>query len=153
MKETHIKANSFLKLVCEYLSPKVKDGRWMVAAGMSLIYATTKGNREFVVEMIKSNPHLLRDFQADYKNIFQLSVQKRNSKIFSLIYGMGDRKIILLSEQDNVNNTVLHVAGALSPSDELSKVSGAALKMQREIQWYKVWFLTFSFLTFNLSLG
>ncbi|CAF1861797.1 BnaC04g37250D [Brassica napus] len=137
MKETHIKANSFLKLVCEYLSPKVKDGRWMVAAGMSLIYATTKGNREFVVEMIKSNPHLLRDFQADYKNIFQLSVQKRNSKIFSLIYGMGDRKIILLSEQDNVNNTVLHVAGALSPSDELSKVSGAALKMQREIQWYK----------------
>ncbi|KAF2607117.1 hypothetical protein F2Q68_00043606 [Brassica cretica] len=37
----------------------------------------------------------------------------------------------------NVNNTVLHVAGALSPSDELTKVSGAALKMQREIQWYK----------------
>ncbi|VVA99587.1 unnamed protein product [Arabis nemorensis] len=137
MKESHIKAHSFLKLVCDYISPKIKDARWVVAAGRSLIYATMKGNREFVVEIIKSNPHLLRDFQADYKNIFQLAVQGRNSKIFNLIYGMGDRKKILLSEQDNVNNSVLHVAGALSSSDELSKVSGAALKMQREIQWYK----------------
>lgn len=138
MKESHIKAHRFLKLVCEKISAMVKDERWTVAAGRSLIYGTMKGNKEFVVEMIKSNPHLVREFQAEYKNIFQLSVQHRNSKIFNLIYGMDDRKKMMLSEKDIQSNTVLHVAGALSPSDELSKVSGAALKMQREIQWYKV---------------
>ncbi|KAL1207480.1 Ankyrin repeat-containing protein ITN1 [Cardamine amara subsp. amara] len=137
MKESHIKAHRFLKLVCETISGMVKDERWTVAAGRSLIYGTMKGNKEFVVEMIKSNPHLIREFQAEYKNIFQLAVQHRNSKIFNLIYGMDDRKKMMLSEKDIQSNTVLHVAGALSPSYELSKVSGAALKMQREIQWYK----------------
>lgn len=100
-----------------------------------------KGNKEFVVEMLKYNPHLIQEFQAhENKNIFLLSVQHRNSKIFNLICGMDDRKKIMPSEKNIESNTILHVAGALFPSDELSKVSGAALKMQREIQWYKVFF-------------
>lgn len=36
------------------------------------------------------------------------------------------------------HNNILHFAGKLSPASQLDCVSGAALQMQRELQWFKV---------------
>jgi hypothetical protein len=36
---------------------------------------------------------------------------------------------------------LLHLAAKLSPPSQLARISGAALQMQRELQWYKVSFL------------
>nr|TKR66365.1 uncharacterized protein D5086_0000310550 [Populus alba] len=38
---------------------------------------------------------------------------------------------------DSSGNTMLHLAAKLSPPSQLSRISGAALQMQRELQWYK----------------
>ncbi|KAL9691742.1 hypothetical protein QQ045_012168 [Rhodiola kirilowii] len=35
------------------------------------------------------------------------------------------------------NDNILHLAGRLAPSDRLRIVCGAALQMQRELQWFK----------------
>ncbi|KAI3862501.1 hypothetical protein MKX03_011589 [Papaver bracteatum] len=45
--------------------------------------------------------------------------------------------IDLVSKRDGDNNTILHYAAKLAPLAQLSLVSGAALQMQREMQWYK----------------
>ncbi|KAL7175574.1 hypothetical protein ACSBR2_029219 [Camellia fascicularis] len=39
--------------------------------------------------------------------------------------------------EDNYGNTILHLAGGLAPYDKLNLVLGAALQMQRELQWFK----------------
>lgn len=38
---------------------------------------------------------------------------------------------------DNFSNNILRLAGNLAPKDQLNRVSGAALQMQRELQWFK----------------
>ncbi|KAJ6323132.1 hypothetical protein OIU77_012881 [Salix suchowensis] len=39
--------------------------------------------------------------------------------------------------QDSNGDTMLHLAAKLSPPSQLARISGAALQMQRELQWYK----------------
>lgn len=50
----------------------------------------------------------------------------------------------LPTELDREGNTILHVAAILESSTALQNVPGAALQMQRELQWFKVIPLTFS---------
>ncbi|XP_010248103.1 PREDICTED: ankyrin repeat-containing protein NPR4-like isoform X1 [Nelumbo nucifera] len=42
-----------------------------------------------------------------------------------------------LNDIDYFGNNMLHLAAELSPYKQLSRVSGAALQMQRELQWFK----------------
>lgn len=116
-----------------------KDDSWTNAVHEAIIRAVSHGNKEFIVEMIKSNPELLMtNYGESRRNIFQLAVEFRKEKIFDLIYGLDDRKNIILSWYDYKCNWILHIAGEISPLDELSKVAGPALQMQRELQWFKV---------------
>ena len=39
-------------------------------------------------------------------------------------------------------NTALHLVGESAPPFKLRSVSGAALQMQRELQWFKVWIMS-----------
>ncbi|CAA2990513.1 Ankyrin repeat-containing protein At3g12360 [Olea europaea subsp. europaea] len=43
----------------------------------------------------------------------------------------------MLYTEKNSNNNILHLAAKLAPSSRLNSVSGAALQMQRELQWFK----------------
>ncbi|KAI3830626.1 hypothetical protein MKX03_016458 [Papaver bracteatum] len=49
---------------------------------------------------------------------------------------MGE-KMSLYSKEDKSYNTLLHYAAKLAPLAKLNLVSGAALQMQRELQWFK----------------
>ncbi|KAK4354126.1 hypothetical protein RND71_026320 [Anisodus tanguticus] len=44
----------------------------------------------------------------------------------------------LMISKDSSGNTMLHLAGKLAPQNKLNLVSGPALQMQRELQWFKV---------------
>jgi len=48
-----------------------------------------------------------------------------------------DREIFR-SRKDTFGNNLLHLAAHLGPSSDRDGKSGAALQMQREIQWFKV---------------
>ena len=58
-------------------------------------------------------------------------------EFFSLIHGMI-WKNALSNWIDSNGNTLLHMAGLLAPSTQLHHISGAALQMQRELQWFMV---------------
>ena len=45
----------------------------------------------------------------------------------------------MITSIDNSGNNMLHMAGFLAPSSQLSRIPGAALQMQRELQWFKVY--------------
>lgn len=116
----------------------VNDKSWRDMIYEALLEAVENGNKEFFIEIIKYNPQLLWIFEAvSGRNLFQLAVVFRKEKIFNLIHGLDNRKVALLRSLDKDNNNILHIVAYLSPRpDHLSKISGSALKMQREIRWY-----------------
>ncbi|XP_020416154.1 ankyrin repeat-containing protein ITN1-like isoform X2 [Prunus persica] len=92
---------------------------------------------EFIKEMCKANPRIpLIMGDESGRTIFHYAVECRQEKVFSLIYRLSeyDRNHIL-TRADNFNNTILHAAGSLSA--HLNHIQGAALQMQRELQWFK----------------
>ncbi|KAL0333696.1 UNVERIFIED_CONTAM: hypothetical protein Sangu_1525800 [Sesamum angustifolium] len=68
---------------------------------------------------------------------FILSFENRSEHVYNLIYQMSDHKHFYSDLCDVNGNNLLHLAAKLAPSHKLNEISGAALQMQREIQWYK----------------
>ncbi|MBA0702653.1 hypothetical protein Goari_022900 [Gossypium aridum] len=60
----------------------------------------------------------------------------RHHKVFSLISRIShEQKLIVADNMDNFSNNMLHLVGNLAPPDQLNRVYGVALQMQRELQW------------------
>ncbi|XP_019084388.1 PREDICTED: ankyrin repeat-containing protein ITN1-like [Camelina sativa] len=138
LKKKHSKAHNLLQKMCKPLPAMVKDDSWKETVYKALLDAVEYGNKEFFIEIIKSNPQLLWISEpTSGRNLFQLAVGFRKEAIFNLIYGLDDRKISLLRSYDQEHNNILHIAAQLSPPEQLSQVAGAALKMQRETHWFE----------------
>jgi len=89
--------------------------------------------------MIRNNSELLWSTRTSSSStLFLLAVEFRQEKVFNLLYGLDDRKYLLLADKDSDGNGVLHLAGFPSPPSKLASVICAPLRMQRELQWFKV---------------
>lgn len=105
---------------------------------LPIILGATLGNNVIVEEILESFPSAIWSRNHEGRNIFLLAVANRRENIFNLLYQMSEHKQLALQLQDVKNNNILHLAGKLAPPPQLNLVSGAALQMQRELQWYKV---------------
>ncbi|KAG8374343.1 hypothetical protein BUALT_Bualt11G0121900 [Buddleja alternifolia] len=104
----------------------------------TIIYDAIKhGIIEFIREMLKYKPDIIWKKDKIGRTIFAHAIVLRQEKIFSLIYGLGTRMRIMARRHDIFGNNYLHLAAKLSPPFQLERVSGAALQMQRELQWFK----------------
>ncbi|KAJ7974921.1 Ankyrin repeat-containing protein [Quillaja saponaria] len=136
MKLVHEQSLELLRIVCEQI--ETLDAKQM---SKSLVYeaifrAAERGISEFIIESTKANPDLLWRRNNIGGNLFFSAIRFRQAKVFSLVYGLAI-KDALASALDSSNNNMLHVAGELAPFTELNRISGAALQMQRELQWFK----------------
>ncbi|KAI5674238.1 hypothetical protein M9H77_14602 [Catharanthus roseus] len=104
---------------------------------LPIILGATLGNNVIVEEILESFPSAIWSRNHEGRNIFLLAVANRRENIFNLLYQMSEHKQLALQLQDVKNNNILHLAGKLAPPPQLNLVSGAALQMQRELQWYK----------------
>uniref|UniRef100_A0A6N2M0L2 PGG domain-containing protein n=1 Tax=Salix viminalis TaxID=40686 RepID=A0A6N2M0L2_SALVM len=66
-----------------------------------------------------------------------MSIANRQEKVFNLRHGLEAYIESIVPHVDSSQNTMLHLAAKLSPPSQLARISGAALQMQRELQWYK----------------
>ncbi|XP_054824879.1 uncharacterized protein LOC129322617 [Prosopis cineraria] len=65
--------------------------------------------------------------------------QKKNSQIaVALRVAAQDGNLVSSLVFSPDNNTLLHVAAMLAPASRLNHISGATLRLQREMQWFKV---------------
>ncbi|XP_017985278.1 PREDICTED: ankyrin repeat-containing protein At3g12360-like [Theobroma cacao] len=105
----------------------------------AIMNAFQRGMTEFIVEIIGRNPDLLMTKDVDDRDMFRIAVAHRQEKVFNLIYGLDTKKHHFLSFVDKLGNSMLHVAGKLSSESQvkLEQISGPALQMQRELQWFK----------------
>lgn len=100
--------------------------------------AAKLGIHEIVEEIVEAFPPAIWSSNKDNHNLFQIAVKYRQENVFNLIYQMSEYKHLVTRYIDPEGNNILHLAGSLPPSDRLNLVSGAALQMQRELQWFKV---------------
>nr|DAD22618.1 TPA_asm: hypothetical protein HUJ06_024081 [Nelumbo nucifera] len=123
-----------LKVICSEVQKLDEAELQEAGVYFALITATEFGIVEFVDRIFRSHSHLT--ILNLGRPIFSAATVHRQHKVFNLIYGMGAKKGHILIF-DNDGNTMLHLAALLSPSSQLNRVSGAALQMQRELQWFK----------------
>ena len=114
----------------------------------NILCAIKEGIFEFVFDIVKADPQLVWSHDEKSTSIFSVAVQNRHAKIFSLIYGHVMKNALADCVDSFYGNNLLHNAGMLAPSTSLNHIAGAALQMQRELQWFKVISLTLNFLVF-----
>ncbi|XP_048325371.2 uncharacterized protein LOC107413233 isoform X2 [Ziziphus jujuba] len=108
----------------------------------ALFRAVDRGNVEFVISMLKANQELVEICDELWRNIFMRAILNRQANVFNLIHRL-DSKLAAATAIDRHGNNMLHLAGMLAPDPQLNqisgpnKISGAALQMQRELQWFK----------------
>ncbi|KAJ8539982.1 hypothetical protein K7X08_026371 [Anisodus acutangulus] len=103
-----------------------------------LLDAARYGAYELVEIIIRRFPSLAYFYDRDEKNIFHTAIENRCEDVFNLVCQMSQLRHQLMISKDSSGNTMLHLAGKLAPQNKLNLVSGPALQMQRELQWFKV---------------
>nr|XP_027073700.1 uncharacterized protein LOC113698184 isoform X2 [Coffea arabica] len=99
--------------------------------------AIQHGIVEFVEEILIWFPALIYSRDKTGRTVFSHAILLCQETIYSLIYALGERTSILARRQDSFGNNFLHLAARLSPPSQLDRVSGAALQMQMELQWFQ----------------
>ncbi|XP_021274693.1 uncharacterized protein LOC110409610 isoform X2 [Herrania umbratica] len=102
------------------------------------IYDAVKhGMIEFIDEIIQLYPEVIWRKDKKGRTLFANAIVLRQQKIFNLAYHLGSKRRITLLRHDIFRNNFLHLAAKLSPPSRLDHISGAALQMQRELQWFE----------------
>ncbi|XP_059438438.1 ankyrin repeat-containing protein NPR4-like [Corylus avellana] len=116
---------------------KEVNGALVVQDQMDLIFEATKsGNVEFLIIILRSYPELIWKIDKNYGSLFHVAVLYRQEGVFNLIYEIGAIKDNIATYIDKDNNNMLHLAGKLAPSDELSIISSPSIQMQWELLWF-----------------
>ena len=148
MKLAHFLSRELLSRMKDQVLISNSQQRWTGHVAGAILRAIKEGIFEFVFDIVKADPLLVFSRDSKSTNIFSVAVQCRHAKFFSLIYGHVMKNALADSVDSFYGNNLLHMAGMLAPSTSLNHIAGAALQMQRELQWFKVISLTLNFLVF-----
>ncbi|XP_042957675.1 uncharacterized protein LOC122293225 isoform X2 [Carya illinoinensis] len=137
MKLVRAQFQQLLSLMCEAI-PTITNPERRYSIIMPLIkLAISRGNFEFVYQILKTNSSFQWICDAtEGRHVFHWAVVHRQHRIFSLLYHLK-RKNYVLYTLDKSKNTMLHLAGMLPKYSPIDHIRGAALQMQREVQWFK----------------
>ncbi|GKU94086.1 hypothetical protein SLEP1_g7620 [Rubroshorea leprosula] len=136
LKLIHTYSLEVLKCMCEHITILSRQESLAGQVYDAFFQATKNGMEEFVVEVLKARPHIMYSYDQNLRIAFMCAVEYRQEKIFSFFCSVAAWKH-LLNHTDNHDNNCLHIAGMLAPDFQLARISGAALQMQRELQWFK----------------
>lgn len=103
-----------------------------------LYKATLNGIIEIISKLLEVVPDLIwAQLSNDQIYLLPFAVQHRHENVLRLVCNQTARCKLMASRIEE-SGTILHLAAKLAPPAQLSSVSGAALQMQRELQWFKM---------------
>ncbi|KAK9678153.1 hypothetical protein RND81_11G191400 [Saponaria officinalis] len=137
--ERKLKEQQALKLVKELCKEiiELEDSKIFSLLQQPLHDAAKLGIPEIIEVIVDIFPSAIWFTDKDNYNVFQLAMLNRQEAVFNLIQQLTDYKFLVTRFTDDKDNNMLHLVGRLPPSNRLSLVSGPALLVQREMQWYK----------------
>lgn len=141
-KSRHECAVQFVKYVCEQRSSMSIDQQasyFLRNQNSILSIAIRDGIEEFVTIVLQYFPDLTNYNAMEGRNLLQAAIQFRQEKIVNIFKEMSPIYTKnMCSKVPTPYKSTLHLAGKLAPPSKLFSVSGAALQMQRELQWFEV---------------
>ena len=138
LKLMHQQTHQLVKYCCEQIIRLDNDNDSMSMLILPFLSAVELGIHEIVEEILASYPPAISFGDSEQHVALHLAVINRRQNVFNLIFQMGEYKQFLSMHTDKYKNNILHLAGKLAPLHRRNLVSGAALQMQRELQWFKV---------------
>ncbi|XP_042960259.1 uncharacterized protein LOC122295207 isoform X2 [Carya illinoinensis] len=139
MKKIHEQYNELLYQMCKVISESKTQQLIDGLVYSAICRATTNGIFEFVSRMLETDLRFIWVRDKDERNIFMLAVLHRHEKIFSILYSQHTMtnyySLTCLLDVDG--NNILHMVGKMEHPARVTQISGAALQMQRELQWFK----------------
>nr|POE64324.1 nf-kappa-b inhibitor alpha [Quercus suber] len=100
------------------------------------LMAAKNGNVKFIEFILKCIPSAMSDVDSEGKNIVLLTVEHRQTELFSFLQSYLKDRSSSFSEVDFRGNNALHLAAKL-PDSNPWPVPGAASQMQWEVRWYE----------------
>ncbi|XP_076936743.1 uncharacterized protein LOC143604026, partial [Bidens hawaiensis] len=133
-KKEYEEANKVLEYVCQTIKKQdhIKSSDLYTRP---ILEAACQDAYEVVDEILRQWPEAIRCTDKNSYDIIQLATIHRSENIYNLIYIIEERKSIYGTIEDSSTNNMLHLAGRLAPSNKLKRRTGAALQLQRELQW------------------
>ncbi|KAM1009980.1 hypothetical protein TB1_044634 [Malus domestica] len=152
MKLMHERVQQFLPLMC-----KAKKTRGeIVPLHAALRIAVERGHVEYITHFCinelndESYPICVELFENEKRqSLFQIAVECRHHKVYNLIYvfyellrdqygpNRSDRLQSIMGQIDYYRNNMLHTVASITSFSQIDHIRGAALQMQRELQWFK----------------
>ncbi|XP_049405797.1 uncharacterized protein LOC125869276 [Solanum stenotomum] len=134
-KLIHHNAVKYAECLCEKIET-LNDKEVDSIVSRPLLDAACYDTYELVEIIFRKFPSLAYCYDQDSKNILHIAIEHRCENVFNLICQMSQLQHQLMVSVDSSGNTVLHLAGKMA-RNKLNLVSGPALQMQRELQWFK----------------
>lgn len=153
MKLNHVRSLEILSFMCKVIKEmKDLESEKVKFVETAIFQAAERGIFEFITHIFRAKPNL-RDIRDEKgRNLFQVAVECRQEKVFNLIHGFTkDTKEVLMNWTDDDDNNMLHMVGFFSPFAQTNRIRGAALQMQKELQWFKVRISIYHYMLSNLK--
>ncbi|KAM1078079.1 hypothetical protein ACFX15_024684 [Malus domestica] len=156
MKLIHERVKQLLPLMCKAASES------MTSESMSfnkrkkleaaLCVAAERGHVEYITNFLGNDTYPLFGVKNQKgQSPFQIAVECRQHKVYNLIYLLDPlpkiRNTLGLDQSekiqkrvgmtDDFGNNLLHTVARITPMSQIGHIQGAALQMQRELQWFK----------------
>ncbi|KAJ9550921.1 hypothetical protein OSB04_014966 [Centaurea solstitialis] len=128
-------AKTLLELVCNKIDKSEFSGPYHPNYNRPILEAACQNAYQVVDEILYRSPEAIQSTDENGYDIIQLAIIHRSERIYNLIYQIGERKSHYRTFKDSSENNILHLVGRLAPSHELNRRTGAALQLQRELQW------------------
>ncbi|KAF5820160.1 putative Actin family, ankyrin repeat-containing domain-containing protein [Helianthus annuus] len=126
--------------ICKIVIEKVDHNIAWKILGSAITTAVEYGTHELIEECIITYPGIIwYDVGGFY--LFLAAIKQRQERVYNLVYQMSGHKVFASTQVDGEENeNALHIAAKLAPPHRLNVVTGAALQMQRELQWFQAGF-------------
>ena len=103
-----------------------------------ILIAAKNRVKQMVDSILEKFPVAIHDRNKEKKNLVLLAVENRQPEVYELLLKKNILKDSVFGVVDNEGNSALHLAAMLGDYQPWH-IPGAALQMQWEIKWYKVW--------------
>ncbi|KAK9073670.1 hypothetical protein SSX86_006264 [Deinandra increscens subsp. villosa] len=135
--KTYRDATELLEAMCNLIKGSVDSKCHSEYYNNAVLEASRQNAYDVVVKIVSYFPNAIWSVNEDGHNIIQYAVINRSEKVYNLLYQMSEHKNIYRTIKDPSGNNLLHLAARLAPTNKLNHISGAALQIQRELQWFK----------------
>ncbi|KAJ0702953.1 putative ankyrin repeat-containing domain, PGG domain, ankyrin repeat-containing domain superfamily [Helianthus annuus] len=135
MKLKHVQTLRLVERMCSVVIEKGSHAIAWDVLGTAVSTAVKTGIFELIKVCVETYPDIVW-YEDEGFYLFLSAIRYRQEKVFNLVYQMTGHKVFAATANLNGDNP-LHLAARLSPLPRLKTVSGAALQMQRELQWFK----------------